>query len=215
MTSREGARERGRNRGAWLLQELRREWREQRLSAGLTQRAVGRAIGLSREAYGRVERGAVADVGLATAARISAALGTQLSVKAFPLGAPIRDAAHIELLTRFELELAPAWRRRRESPIAGEDRRAWDLRLDGPVSVGVEAETRPRDLQALQRRMNLKQRDSGVQRMILLVAGTRQNRARLRELLPVLRGDFPLGTREMLDALRRGIDPGANGIVVI
>jgi hypothetical protein len=37
----------------------------------------------------------------------------------------------------------------------------------------------------------------------------------LRELLPVLRITFPLATREVLDALRRGQDPGANGIIVL
>jgi transcriptional regulator with XRE-family HTH domain len=195
---------------------LRREWREQRLSAGLTQRVVARAVGLSREAYGRLERGRTTDIGISRAATISAVLGGQLSVKIFPLGTPIRDAAHVSLLTRFEQQLALHWRRRRESPISGDDdRRAWDERLDGPVSIGVEAETRPADLQALERRMNLKQRDSGVQRMILLVAGTRRNRRLLRELLPVLRSSFPLSTREVLEALRRGVDPGANGLVVL
>jgi hypothetical protein len=63
--------------------------------------------------------------------------------------------------------------------------------------------------------MQLKQRDSGVPRMILLIAATERNRRLLRQLLPVLRVTFPLGTREVLDALRRGQDPGANGIVVL
>jgi hypothetical protein len=99
-------------------------------------------------------------------------------------------------------------------PIAG-DQRAWDLRLDGPVSVGVEAETRPTDLQALERAMHLKQRDSGTRRSILLVSDTDRNRALLRLVLPVLRPSFPLSTREVLQALREGRDPGADGLVVL
>jgi hypothetical protein len=43
----------------------------------------------------------------------------------------------------------------------------------------------------------------------------RLNREVLRAARPRLRATFPLGTREVLDALRRGEDPGANGIVVL
>jgi len=93
--------------------------------------------------------------------------------------------------------------------------RAWDLRLDGAVSIGVEAETRPHDLQALERRMVLKQRDSNVKRMLLLVGATNRNRTVLRQALPFLRGTFPIGAREVMLALRRGVDPGANGIVLL
>lgn len=99
-------------------------------------------------------------------------------------------------------------------PRAG-DQRAWDLRLDGPISIGVEAETRPSDLQALERGIHLKQRDSGVRRAILLISDTDRNRALLRMVLPILRPNFPLSTREVLQALREARDPGANGIVVL
>lgn len=99
-------------------------------------------------------------------------------------------------------------------PILG-DQRAWDRWLDGPVSIGVEAETRPNDLQALERGVHLKQRDSGVHRAILLIADTDRNRTLLRVALPLLRVAFPLSTREVLTAIREGRDPGANGIVVL
>jgi len=93
--------------------------------------------------------------------------------------------------------------------------RAWDLRLDGVVSIGVETETKPHDLQALERRMQLKQRDSGVRRVVLVVAATERNRLRMRQTLGFLRGTFPLDTRETMSALRKGVDPGANGIVLM
>ncbi len=98
--------------------------------------------------------------------------------------------------------------------IAG-DQRAWDLRLDGPVSIGVEAETRPTDLQAVERAIHLKQRDSAVNRTILLISDTERNRALLRVVVPVLRPTFPLSTREVLQALGEGRDPGADGMVVL
>ena len=65
----------------------------------------------------------------------------------------------------------------------------------------VEAETRLDDLQALERRIYLKQRDLGIRRVILLVADTRHNRAVL-EAHPELLERFPVSTRACLLALR-------------
>jgi transcriptional regulator with XRE-family HTH domain len=177
---------------------------------------VARAIGISKATYGRIERGEVREVGLIRATLISAILGADLSVKTFPGGPPVRDAAHAALLVRFKRRLPPIWHASHESPMpmAG-DQRAWDLRLEGPVSIGVEAETRPTDLQALERAVHLKQRDSGVRRVILLLSDTDRNRALLRVVLPVLRPSFPLSTREVVQALREGRDPGADGLVVL
>jgi transcriptional regulator with XRE-family HTH domain len=216
MGSREGPRERGLARAARIRGQLARDWRDLRLQAGLTQRGVGRAIGISNATYGRIERGEVRDVGLVRATLISAVLGADLSIRIFPGGPPLRDQAHGALLIRFQRRLPPRWRTMRESPmpIAG-DQRAWDLRLEGPVSIGVEAETRPTDLQAMERAVHLKQRDSNVNRVILLVSDTERNRALLRAALPLLRPSFPLSTREVLQALREGRDPGADGLVVL
>ena len=59
------------------------------------------------------------------------------------------------------------------------DLRAWDATIVGPgFGVGVEAETRLRDLQAAARRTNLKQRDGELDHVILLVADTRAQPAR-------------------------------------
>ena len=162
------------------------------------------------------ERGEGRGLTIIRAAELSAFLGMDLSVRQFPAGPPLRDAGHIALLARFDEVVAPAFRITREAPmpIAG-DGRAWDRRLDGPASIGVEAETRPSDLQALEREIALKVRDSGVDRAILLLARSRHNRELLRTQLPALRQSFPLGTREVLAALRAGRDPGANGLVVL
>lgn len=216
MGSREGPRERGLARSARLRAQLSREWRDLRLQAGLTQGAVARSMGISKATYGRIERGEVREIGVGRGSVISAILGTNLSVKLFPGGPPLRDQAHAALISRFERRLPAMWRAVHESPmpIAG-DLRAWDLRLEGPVTIGVEAETRPTDLQALERAVHLKQRDSKVVRAILLVADTEHNRALLRVVLPLLRPAFPLSTREVLQALRDGRDPGANGLVVL
>lgn len=72
-----------------------------------------------------------------------------------------------------------------------------------------------RPVQALERRMQRKKQDSGVARMILVVRGTRRNRDTLRVVLPSLRGTFPLGSRELLQALADGRDPGGDGLLVL
>jgi hypothetical protein len=147
---------------------------------------------------------------------IYAALGQRLSTKAFPVSEPLRDSGQVRLLERFNARLSPAWRRTFESvmPERG-DLRAWDEVLIGPVSIGVDAETKPRDLQAVQRSMSAKLRDSGVRRMILMVARTDANREVLRRHVDSIRQTFPLTTREVLSALAAGRDPGGNGLVVL
>ncbi|MEX0626436.1 MAG: helix-turn-helix transcriptional regulator [Chloroflexota bacterium] len=216
MGSRDDRRTVGRLKGERLAGELTTEWRELRLGAGLSQSAVSHTVGISRSAYARIERGESHEIGMVRAAVITAALGGNLSVKVYPAGRPIRDAAHVGLLATLEARVGGRWRVVHEAPVgqAG-DLRAWDRRLDGPVSIGVEAEVALRDLQALERRMQRKKQDSGVERMILVVRGTRRNREVLREVLPSLRGTFPLGSRELLHALAVGRDPGADGLLVL
>ena len=66
-------------------------------------------------------------------------------------------------------------------PFAG-DLRAWDALIRGSGwRCGVEAETRPRDLQALERRLALKLRDGAVDMLVLLLLDSRYNRALVRE----------------------------------
>jgi hypothetical protein len=83
------------------------------------------------------------------------------------------------------------------------------------IRIGVEAETRPRDAQALQRRLALKRRDGGVDHVLLCLAATRENRAFLREAGADLRIDFPLIGRTAIMALASGRDPGGSSIIVI
>ena len=84
----------------------------------------------------------------------------------------------------------------------------------GRTRIGVEAETRPRDAQELQRRLALKRRDGGVDHMILLLSDTRSNRIFLRVAGSSLAADFPVPGRAALRALSEGGDPGGSAIVV-
>ena len=93
--------------------------------------------------------------------------------------------------------------------------RAWDELLVGPVTIGIEAETRPRDLQATQRSLALKRRDGRVDRVALLLASTPHNESLVRAHIASLRQSFPLDTRGFLAAVRAGRDPGADALVLL
>jgi transcriptional regulator with XRE-family HTH domain len=216
MPPAERARDRGRRLARLLSAELASELRDARLGAGLAQQTVARAAGLSQSQVSRTERVERTNVGLDELARHAAAVGLRLSVKTYPGGPPVRDAAQLRLLRRLRQELAARFRWRSEVPVGttGDDR-AWDVVLDGAGSVGIDAETKLRDVQALQRRCELKWRDGSVDRLVLVVAGTRHNRAVLREHRVALRSTFPADTAEVMAALRRGRLPDRNGIVLL
>ena len=95
------------------------------------------------------------------------------------------------------------------------DIRAWDASIGGPGwTVFIDAETRIRDVQALQRRTALKRRDTGTERVILLIADTRANRTVLRSLGgPLVAESLP--GRGILAALRAGRDPGGSGVILL
>jgi hypothetical protein len=156
-------------------------------------------------------------VSIGIVSQVLAVVGQRLSLKAYPDGSPVRDAGHLALLNKLRNQTEPSAKWRFEVPVTRdpEDMRAWDAQANvkgGPVRV--EAETRLGDIQALKRRLELKQRDSPG-RVILLIAGSHRNRRLLAEFGDVLRADLPLGTAAVLEALRAGRLPESNGIVVL
>lgn len=216
MPARESQRSRGSLRANRVVRSIGLDVRTWRTAAGLTQREVARAAGVSRSFLCRLELGRSHDVKVGAVGVVFAVLGHELSVKGYPVGTPIRDAGQARLLAQLRQRVSQVYRWTSEAPMSiPGDLRAWDVRLDGPTSIGVEAETRLSDLQELQRRVSLKQRDSGVSRLLLVVAGTHHNRDVIRRSMPVLRQMFPLDTRECLYALAAGRDPGGNGMVLL
>ncbi len=192
------------------------ELRDVRLAAGVSQCHVARVAGLTQSRISRTERGQRLAPRLDELAQHCAALGLRLSLKAYPYGLPVRDAAQLRLLQRLRSQIGPGLRWRTEVPVGGVgDLRAWDVLLEGDQDIGIDAETRLHDLQALQRRTELKWRDSGVARVVLVVASTRHNRAVIREHRSALASTLPLDTAAIMRALRQGVTPPANGIAII
>ena len=124
---------------------------------------------------------------------------------------------HAKLLGRFHGRLHADLGFRTEVwvGISG-DQRAWDAVVYGPgFRVAIEAEVRLGDLQALERRTELKRRDGGIPNVILVVADTKHNRDVLRAAGPGALASFPLTGRAVLQALAEGRSPEASGIVIL
>ena len=206
----------GAARSRAIVADLGREIREARIDRGLSQEELGRAVGLSGSQVGRIERGLIRSVTIEQVCLLLAAVGLELSARAFPSGQPIRDAAHAALLGRLRVCLHRSLTRRTEVPlpIAG-DRRAWDAIVRGEGwTVGIEAETRPRDLQALQRRLALKARDGRVDAVVLLLLDSRHNRTLVRESADLATA-FPVPGRRVLELLGAGVMPPGSGIALL
>lgn len=199
------------------LTTIGEELREARLSAGLSQREVGASAGISHTEVGRIERATASRVPFVTLSILGSVLGLDISMRAYPDGEPIRDAAQVALLARLRAQLPSTLTWRTEVPLGiPGDMRAWDAVIGGPGwGIPLDAESRLHDVQACTRRVALKQRDDHREVVILLVADTRHNRGILRLARPDLLGAFPLPGRRMLRALTNGLRPSASGIVLL
>jgi hypothetical protein len=165
----------------------------------------------------RIELGQATYVPFSRLALIAAALGLDLSLRAYPAGEPIRDVAQLALLAKLRVAL-PAdlgWQTEVPLNIPG-DRRAWDAVIEGHGwRLPVEAETRLRDVQELSRRLGLKQRDDRTDVVLLLVADTRNNRHVLRLAGPDLAAAFPIPGPVAFAALQGGQRPSGSAIAVL
>ena len=216
-----GTRERPRDRGLAkarsIVAAIGQEIRNARRAAGLSLRTAAASVGLSYSTFARIERGMMAHASVAQLALACAAVGLELTSRAFPNGDPVRDRGQVRLIGRLRAILPGAIPLPTEVPlpIAG-DLRSVDAasRLDG-LWVAFEAETRLVDIQAMERRVLLKQCDGGYDRLILVVADTRANRLVLELHRETMRANFPLDGRRIRASLRQGKAPISNGIVVV
>jgi transcriptional regulator with XRE-family HTH domain len=211
----------GTARARELVATTSREFRANRANAGLAQVAVATAAGLSQSEYGRIERGVSPDVSLRSVCRIASALGLEASLRFYPIADPVRDAAQLSLVSRLRERCHRSLTFQTEVPFSRPgDLRAWDAVVSGAGPTGrwrcaVEAETRPTDIQALDRKLALKERDGGADRLILLLSNTRHNRAFVHGPFDSLRGRFPLDGRRALELLAAGVDPGGNAVILL
>jgi transcriptional regulator with XRE-family HTH domain len=206
VSTRIGRLDRGSSRAQAILRDSGNQIRIARQSSGLSMREAAEAVGMSRASFGRVERAQMANVSVRSLCLAAASVGLEFSGRTYLAGEPVRDKGHLRLLARFRERLpsgAP-WATEVPLPIPG-DLRTLDARTTlARRVVGIEAEVRLGDLQAIERRLLLKKRDARLDVLVLLVADTRHNRAVLRDHREDLRASFPLDARQILLAVSRG-----------
>ena len=172
---------------------------------------------MSPSEFGRIERGVLQRPTLDQLGRACLAVGLKLSVKAYPVADPVRDGPQRALLERFRTLLPPAarWATEVRLELPG-DLRAWDgMAVLHERHAACEAETNLHDIQALDRRIGLKQRDGQVDVVILVVADTRSNRRVIAEHRDALRPRFPLHGRQIRSILAAGHLPDRSGIILL
>lgn len=216
MTTRSRPVDRARRRIDEDLHRVRLDLGRARRGSGLSFDAVGEACDISGSTASRIEGGATRDPDLRVLAAIAAVVGLELRVRAYPAGDPIRDAGSQRLINRLLVRLHAdlVWLTEVPLPILG-DLRAWDAMIRGVEwRLAVEAETVLDDIQAVERRVALKQRDGQIDQVLLVVADTRRNRRALASAPAAFPG-FSRDARRLLRGLADGADPGTSAIVLL
>jgi hypothetical protein len=192
----------------------------QRVTFDVSMDALAQHLGCSQSSASRrlTNPAAATVVGLS---EIASVLGLELSIGLHPIGDPIRDSGQRAVGRRLSSVIGPAWRVTDEAPlpIAG-DQRAWDkllrLRDSEPLHlVGVDIESRIRDIQALVRRTRLREKDGRVDAILVVLGDTATNRRLADELREALGPDYATPPREILAALRDGRRLPGSGVILI
>lgn len=216
MATRSRPADRARRRMDEDLHRVRLDLGLARRGAGLSLDAVGAACNISGSTASRIEGGATRDPDLRVLAAMAAVVGLELRVRAYPAGDPIRDAGSQRLIMRLRVRLHPdlVWLTEVSLPTFG-DLRAWDAMIRAAEwRLAIEAETVLDDIQAVERRVALKQRDGHVDHVLLLAADTRRNRRALASA-PAAFPAFSRDARRVLRDLARGADPRTSAIVLL
>jgi transcriptional regulator with XRE-family HTH domain len=220
--------DRGTRLGRASIARIGQDIRDARQDRGLPIQAVAGATGLSPSEVSRIERGRVAGVPLLTLSRLSGAVGLDLVTREYPGPRPIRDASQAELLGGFRdrLHRSIRWATEVPLPIRG-DQRAWDAVITGYLTTsgerapggtwryGIEAETSPRDAQALLRRTQLKHRDGGLDGFLIVMPDSRHTRTFCRAASVEISEACPISGARALELLRAGLDPGGNAVILL
>lgn len=197
------------------------ELRNSRAEAGLSQEQLAAALGWSSSGVRRMLGGKLDDLGVIGLSEVASVLGYEISLGLHPVGDPLRDKGQLAVGKRFDAMLSSAWRVTDETllPGAGE-LRAWDklLRMVGASPrylVGVDIETRIRDVQALTRRTRARERDGMVDAILIVLSDSATNRRLVQELRSSLGPAYATSPRQILGALRSGERLVGSGVILV
>lgn len=209
---------RGSRRATAALLRVGGELRDARLAAGLTLRTTSARVGISPSELSRIERGRAPWVAVTTLVRLAAVVGLDLTVRAYPGGDAVRDAGHARLEAAFRELLGAPLGVATEVPIGDPgDQRAWDMVLSGSDRrrAAVELDTRLTDSQGYLRRIALKRRDGGIERLIVVLADTRSNRAAVAATRSAFEDVFAIEDAGARRALAEGRIPDRDALLFV
>lgn len=201
-----------------IARQLVTELVQTRQSASISQRALAALLGCSQSEISRLEHLVKVDnVSFVQVSEVAALLGLELGAGLHAAGEPIRDKGHQALIGRLRVLLSTAFKVLAEVPLPTPgDRRSWDMLLRLPAQlIGVEAETRIRDMQRLVRHVHQRERDGGVDAIILLLADSRTNRDLVDELREALGPGYAVPPRLLFKALRSGQPISGSGVILL
>ena len=188
---------------------------------GISQRTMARELGISQPRLWRIEQDDGDEVSITRLCEMASLLGLEPSLTLHPIGDPIRDKGQQAVGKRFDALLSPAWSMTTEAllPLPG-DLRSWDrlLRLRGVPDrhlVGVDLESRIRDIQDLVRRTRLRERDGGVDEILIVLSDSATNRRLAAQLREALGPRYATSNRALRTALRLGQPLPGSGVVLL
>jgi transcriptional regulator with XRE-family HTH domain len=196
---------------------LGEEIRVGRATSGLTRDAAAARAGIAPSTWDRLEAGAPS-ASLATIAAATESVGLDLVCQAFPgRGPSLRDSGQLAIAEHLRALASPMWRVSLEEP-AGDHGEAIDQVFWGSREVvATEIERRMVNWQAQLRRAKLKrawlaERTQLPVRLVIAIEDTRRNREVMAVHAPLISTALPMGSRNVLAALRSGEPLGADGI---
>jgi hypothetical protein len=191
--------------------------REARITSGVSQSELAHEGGWSQSFLSLLESHDLPNIAFIDLCTVASLLGLEPALSFHRVGPALRDKGHEALIGRLLRLLAPAWLVAREVPFPNPgDPRWWDLLLRLPdFRLGIEAETRIRDMQALVRRMRERARDGGADYLLLVLSDSAHNRELVGELRRALGDEFRWHPRDLLRALREGRQLPGSGLVLL
>jgi transcriptional regulator with XRE-family HTH domain len=205
-----------RNRSRYLAERIGRALLEARTGAGLRQRDVAAAAGISQSFYSRLERDGATHATFETVAACAIACGTQLAafIEALPGASLPRDIEHLRRQQAVvALATRGAWRavpEHRIDPQAMRSR-AIDVYLERPhrrevavveiVDLVTDGGAMIRGLTDKVAAIRRERPDDWTVAGLLVVRGTARNRAIINGLGDLFAARYPAPSRAWLDAL--------------
>jgi transcriptional regulator with XRE-family HTH domain len=217
MPTKESRLARGKRAGQLAADSIIRQLRDARLEANLSQATLAKHTGWPQSRYSRMER-SVQPLAVEDMYVVATLLGLRPKLELYRVEEGLRDQGSQALIARFRSILAAAWIATREAPFPTlGDLRSWDLliRLGTVYRVGVEAETRLRDIQELVRRIRQRELHGGADHILVILSDSQHNRRHADELRSALGSAYTTSSVDLHTALRAGAPLPGSGVILL